>query len=101
MDIPGIFNSSGNTYSILINSQSVSLPESMAAIEELQDGIVTEESTESTDPTPDAPEAEAPVVSAGTEESSSTETDKDNSNNGSSKNPESKLSMLDQAEQQK
>ena len=73
---------------LLNNSQSVSLPESMAAIEELQDGIVTEESTESTDPTPDVPEAEAPAVSAGTEESSSTETDTDNSNNGSSKNPE-------------
>ena len=73
---------------LLNNSQSVSLPESMAAIEELQDGIVTEESTESTDPTPDVPEAEAPAVSAGTEESSSTGTDTDSSNNGSSKNPE-------------
>lgn len=46
---------------LLNSSQSVSLPESMAAIEELQDGIVTEKSTESTDPTPDAPEAEAPT----------------------------------------
>ena len=73
---------------LLTNSQNVSLPESMAAIEELQNGIVTEESTESTDPTPDAPEAEAPAVSAGTEESSSTDTDTDSSNNGSSKNPE-------------
>ncbi len=73
---------------LLNSSQSVSLPESMAAIEELQDGIVTEESTESTDPTPDAPEAETPAVSAGTEESSSTDTDTDSSNNGSSKNPE-------------
>ena len=75
---------------LLNNSQSVSLPESMAAIEELQDGIVTEESTESTDPTPDAPESETPAVSAGTEESSSTDTDTDtdSSNNGSSKNPE-------------
>ena len=73
---------------LLTNSQNVSLPESMAAIEELQNGIVTEESTESTDPTPDAPEAEAPTISAGTEESSSTETDTDNSNNGTSKNPE-------------
>ncbi len=73
---------------LLNNSQSVSLPESMAAIEELQDGIVTEESSESTDLTPDAPEAEAPTISAGTEESSSTDTDTDSSNNGSSKNPE-------------
>ena len=73
---------------LLNSSQSVSLPESMAAIEELQDGIVTEESTESTDPTPDVPEAEAPAISAGTEESSSTDTDTDSSDNGSSKNPE-------------
>ena len=73
---------------LLTNSQNVSLPESMAAIEELQNGIVTEESTESTDPTPDAPEAETPAVSAGTEESSSTDTDTDSSNNGTSKNSE-------------